>query len=103
MQTRSAEEIETATEKLLQDVQTVVHDGEELLKASAQDLSKKGMAARRRLQSALGFAKETGRKPEEHTVVSARATGRMVREYPYQSLGAAIGIGMLVGMLLSRK
>ncbi len=103
METRSAEEIEQSTEKLLQDLKAVVHDGEELLKAGAQDLSERGMAARERLAAALEVAKETRRKLEERAVASARATDRIVREYPYQSIGAAFGVGMLMGVLFNRK
>ncbi len=103
METRSAEEIEQSTEKLLQDLKAVVHDGEELLKAGAQDLSERGMAARERLAAALEVAKETRRKLEERARASARATDRIVREYPYQSIGAAFGVGMLIGVLLNRK
>ena len=36
METRSAEEIEDATERLLQDLKAVMNDGEELLKAGAR-------------------------------------------------------------------
>ncbi len=103
METRSAEEIEQSTEKLLRDLKAVVHDGEELLKAGAQDLSERGMAARERLAAALEVAKETRRKLEERAVASAQATDRLVRQYPYQSVGAAFGIGMLIGLLLNRK
>ncbi len=103
METRSAEEIEQSTEKLLHDLKAVVHDGEELLKAGAQDLSERGMAARERLAAALEVARETRRKLEERALASARATDRMVHEYPYQSIGAAFGVGMLVGVLLNRK
>lgn len=103
METRSAEEIEQSTERLLQDLKAVVHDGEELLKAGAQDLSERGMAARERLAAALEVARETRRKLEERARASARATDRIVREHPYQSIGAAFGIGMLIGVLLNRK
>jgi ElaB/YqjD/DUF883 family membrane-anchored ribosome-binding protein len=103
METRSAEEIEASTEKLLRDLKAVVHDGEELLKAGAQDLSERGMAARERLSAALEVARHTRRKLEERAVASARATDRMVREYPYQSAGAAFAVGLLIGALLNRK
>lgn len=103
METRSAEEIETSTEKLLQDLKAVVHDGEELLRASARDLSERGMAARERLAAALEVAKDTRRKLEERAISGAKATDAMIREYPYQSIGVAFGVGMLLGIFLNRK
>lgn len=97
------EEIQQSTEKLLRDLRAVVHDGEELLKAGAQDLTERGLAARERLAAALEVAKETRRKLEERVKVGAQATDRMVREHPYQSVGVAFGAGLLIGVLLNRR
>ena len=97
------EDIQQSTEKLLRDLKAVVHDGEELLKAGVQDLSERGMAARERLAAALEVAKETRRKLEERVRAGAEATDRMVREHPYQSVGAAFGVGLLIGILLNRR
>ncbi len=103
METRSAEEIEASTEKLLQDLQAVVHDGEELLRAGAQNLSERGMAARERLAAALEVAKETQQKLQERALAGAKATDKLIREHPYQSIGVAFGIGMLLGILANRR
>lgn len=103
METRSAEEIEESTERLLQDLRAVVHDGEELLRAGAEDLSDKGMAARERLAAALEVARETKRKIEERAVAGAKATDQMIREHPYQSIGIAFGIGLLLGVIINRR
>ena len=53
MEARSAAEIEESTERLLQDLKAVVHDGEQLLRAGANELSERGQAARERLAAAL--------------------------------------------------
>jgi ElaB/YqjD/DUF883 family membrane-anchored ribosome-binding protein len=103
MGTRSPEDIEQSTEKLLQDLKAVVQDGEELLRAGAHDLSERGMAARERLAHALEVAQDTRRKLEERAVAGVRATDRMVHEYPYQSVGVAFGLGMLLGILLNKR
>ncbi len=103
METRSRGEIEESTEKLLQDLRAVVHDGEELLKAGASELSERGMAARERLSAALETAKETRRKLEERARAGARATDRAIREHPYESIGIAFGVGMLLGVIINRK
>ncbi len=103
MEMRSAEEIEQSTEKLLHDLKAVVSDGEELLKAGVNDLTERGMAARERLAAALEVAKETRRKLQERARVGAQATDRLIREYPYQSIGLAFGVGMLMGLILNRK
>jgi ElaB/YqjD/DUF883 family membrane-anchored ribosome-binding protein len=103
METRSASDVEDSVEKLLKDLKTVVHDGEELLKAGAQDLSERGLAARERLAAALEVAKETRRKLQERALNGARATDRVIRENPYQSMGIAFGAGLLIGVLVNRR
>jgi ElaB/YqjD/DUF883 family membrane-anchored ribosome-binding protein len=103
MESRSAEEIEESTEKLLRDLKVIVQEGEELLKAGAKDLTERGLAARERLASALEIAKETRRKLEQRAQAAVRATGRAVHEYPYQSVGLAFGVGMLLGIILNRR
>lgn len=103
METRTASEIEASTEKLLQDLKAVVRDGEELLRAGAQDLSERGMAARERLAAALEVAKQTRQKLQDRAVVGAQATDKLIREHPYQSVGLAFGIGMLLGVLVNRR
>jgi ElaB/YqjD/DUF883 family membrane-anchored ribosome-binding protein len=103
MNAESENEIEGSTEKLLADVKQVVRDGEELLRAGAGELTEKGKAARERLAAALESAKETGRRLQEKTVAGAKATDKVIREHPYQSIGIAFGIGLLIGVLVNRK
>jgi ElaB/YqjD/DUF883 family membrane-anchored ribosome-binding protein len=103
MDTKSENEREDATDKLLRDLKEVVKDGEELLQAGASELSEKGRAARARLAAALDAARETGRKLQEQTIAGARVTDRVIREHPYQSIGLAFGVGLLIGVLINRK
>jgi ElaB/YqjD/DUF883 family membrane-anchored ribosome-binding protein len=103
METRSAQEIEESTERLLQDLKAVVNDGEELLRAGASELSERGMAAREKLTAALEVAKDTRRKLEERALAGARAADEFLREYPYQSIGVAFGLGLLIGLIANRK
>jgi len=95
--------MEQTTEKLLQDLKTVVEDGEELLRAGARDLSERGRAARERLAAALEVAKETRRKLEQRAIAGARATDRLIREHPYHSVSVAFGIGLIIGVLVHRR
>jgi ElaB/YqjD/DUF883 family membrane-anchored ribosome-binding protein len=103
MPSRNPAEIEESTEKLLRDLKAVVQDGEELLRAGARDLSERGMAAREKLAAALEAARETRERLQQKAVASAKATDQLIREYPYQSIGIAFGIGMLLGLILNRK
>jgi ElaB/YqjD/DUF883 family membrane-anchored ribosome-binding protein len=103
METRSAEEIEESTERLLQDLKAVVQDGEELLRAGAQELGERGNAAREKLTAALEIAKETRRKLEERAIQSAKAADQFIRDNPYQTIGIAFGVGMVFGIIMNRR
>ena len=103
MQTRSTQEIEASTEKLLQDLKAVVRDGEDLLKAGAADLSERGAAARERLSAALEVARDTKDRLQEKARVGVRKADIYIRANPYESIGIAFGVGMLFGVLINRS
>ncbi len=90
-------------EKIKQDLRVLVHDAEDLLKATAGDLSEKAKAARSRLSTALESAKVTCKRLEEKTAAAAKATDRVIRQHPYQSIGIAFGVGLLIGFLIRRR
>jgi ElaB/YqjD/DUF883 family membrane-anchored ribosome-binding protein len=103
METNSESELKESTQKLLHDLLQVVHDGEEVLRAGAGELGEKGAAARVKLSAAIASAKETARKLQEKAVVGAKATDKVIREHPYQSIGIAFCVGLLVGVMINRK
>ena len=96
-------EQEVTLRKLVDDFKVVVHDAEGLLKASAGDLGEKAREARARLAASLEGAKVSFHKIEEKAIAGAQATDKLVREHPYQSLGVAFGVGLLIGVLVTRK
>src|SRR4051812_1034001 len=103
METRSASEIEQSTEKLLQDLKEVVRDGEDLLRAGVDELGERGSAAREKLAAALEVAKETQRRLQERAIAGAKAADSYIRSNPYQSIGVAFGVGMLLGLFAARR
>jgi ElaB/YqjD/DUF883 family membrane-anchored ribosome-binding protein len=80
-----------------------VRDAEELLKATASQAGEKVSEVRARLATALESAKATCHRLEEKTVAAAKATDQTIREHPYESIGIAFGVGLLVGVLVARK
>ncbi|MBI3415475.1 MAG: DUF883 domain-containing protein [Verrucomicrobia bacterium] len=101
--TISAGTDEVTKEKLLQDLRVVVQDAEALIKATAGDLGEKTKEARARLSAALDNAKVTCRQLEDRAIAGAKATDKIIREHPYQSIGIAFGVGLLIGVLVNRK
>ena len=54
--------------------------------------------------SRIGAAWETARNNiQEKATTSARATDRVIRDHPYETIGIAFGIGVLLGVLINRK
>ncbi|MBI5384510.1 MAG: DUF883 family protein [Verrucomicrobia bacterium] len=94
---------EVSREKVKEDLRTLARDAEELLKATAGDMSDKAKEARSRLSEALEKAKATCHRLEEKTVAAAKATDKVIRQHPYESIGIAFGVGLLIGVLVTRK
>ena len=90
-------------EKLLEDLKEVVRDGEDLLRAGADEIGAQGAAAREKLAAALEMAKETRRRLQERTVEGAKAADRYIRRNPYQTIGIAFGAGLLIGLFATRR
>ena len=57
---------------------------------------------RAKLEAATEKAKEVCKRLQEETVAAAKATDKAVREHPYQALGVAFGLGLLIGVLAGR-
>ncbi len=66
-------------------------------------MSDKAKDARERLVDALDSARTTCKRLEEKAIDSAKATDKVVREHPYQFIGGALAVGLLIGVLVNRK
>ena len=92
-----------ANQKLSSDLKVVMRDAEDLLKATAGEAGEKVKEVRGRLATALQSAKVTCEKFQDKTVEAAKATDLVIREHPYESLGVAFGVGLLIGVLVGRR
>jgi ElaB/YqjD/DUF883 family membrane-anchored ribosome-binding protein len=97
---------DVSKEKLMEDLQLVVSDAEELLRATAGQAGEKVSAARERIQESLNAARARLTVAQEavleKTRQAAHATDEYVHENPWRAVGVAAGVGLLVGMLISR-
>jgi ElaB/YqjD/DUF883 family membrane-anchored ribosome-binding protein len=94
-------------ERVLADLRKLARDAESLLRVTGSDVTEKGKALRARLAAALERAKTTCAELQEQAVASAKVaatkTDTVIRAHPYESIGIAFGIGLLVGVLVARK
>jgi ElaB/YqjD/DUF883 family membrane-anchored ribosome-binding protein len=89
--------------ELAEPAEHLVEDAQELLAATAHVAEEKVVAARRRLAAAVEKGKDAWRAVQESAVSGAKATDRAIREHPYQSMGIALGVGLLLGFLARRR
>lgn len=89
------------------DLKTLAADAEVLLRVTADDASDKAKDARARVAAALEKAKATCSDLQERSVETAKEAVKKaddtVRAHPYESIGIAFGLGLLLGALLRRK
>ena len=94
-------------EKLVEDLKIVIADAEDLLRATASQAGEKISAAREKVQDTLDRARaglgdfedvvmDTGRQ-------AARATDDFVQANPWRAVGIAAAVGLVVGLLISRR
>jgi ElaB/YqjD/DUF883 family membrane-anchored ribosome-binding protein len=97
----------SAKDKLLADFQEVLADTEELMKSVSGDSGGKAQAVRDKIQENLKQAKDYLQDIEDSVVdkskVAAKVTDDYVHENAWQTVGIAIGLGILIGMLLRSR
>jgi ElaB/YqjD/DUF883 family membrane-anchored ribosome-binding protein len=92
-----------ATDRLVTDVKRIVRDSEDLLHTTKDAVGDKAEEIRERLTDTLDAARRTCRQLEQKALDSAKAADKTIRDHPYQSIGVAFGVGLLIGVLVTRK
>ena len=100
-------QMDVTTEKLMQDLKTVVGDAEEVLKATAAQSGEQIGRIRARAEDSLRTARARMKDVTQVAEAQAREVAgevdRRVREQPWTAIGVAAGLGLLMGMILGRK
>ncbi len=81
---------------LMDELRAVVSDAEELLRVTAGEAGPKVQEVRARAEESLRAARE-------HLQGAGKQLDLQVREHPWAAVGIAAGIGLIVGILMSRK
>lgn len=97
----------TAKDKLVNDLKGVVADAEELLHETASVGGEKMGELRARLRERLMNARHKLAEAEDAAVerakAAARATDDYVHEHPWKAVAAAVGFGLIIGLLIGRR
>lgn len=98
---------EQAGERVMTDLRSLARDTEDLLRATAGDVTDKAKQARSRLTAAIGKAGAACNDFQQRGVASAksavRAADDTVRAHPAESIAIALGVGFLIGVMLRRR
>ena len=102
-----ADEFAEPKEKLIAEMKQMVSDAEELLNATASQTGEIAALARSRIQNSLKVTKKRLHEAEAsvltHTRKGAKVADKYVHDYPWQSIGVAACVGVVIGMLIKRN
>lgn len=98
---------EISKDQLIDDFKVVVADAEALLKATASHTGDKVAEVRAKAEKSLHAAKVSLVEMQSVVVAktkdAAKATDVYVHENPWKSVGFAASVGLVIGLLISRR
>jgi ElaB/YqjD/DUF883 family membrane-anchored ribosome-binding protein len=93
--------------QLIDDLQTVIGDAENLLRETAEQGGDRIREVRRRAEESVKQAKERLAGLQDEAIDRAQAlagdTNDFVRSNPWQAVGIAAGVGLVLGILLMSR
>lgn len=98
---------EVSKQKLAADLKAVIADAEELLRVTAGQAGDKVTELRGKIEKRLSTARATLSDAQDAMLDKAKQAGRAtddyVHDHPWKAVGVAAGIGLLLGLLISRR
>jgi len=91
---------EASLEDLVDNLMLVVQGAEEFAEAAGAGLAEE---PKEELKTRLQQLKDGCRRIKQHAVASALTTDKVMRQYPYSSLGFAFAAGLLAGLVVGRR
>lgn len=95
------------TQTLKDDLATVLRDAEALMKASAEHGGERTAEARARIRESMEAARRRLHDIEQSAIrrgeEALHSTEDYARRNPWQAMGIAAGVGLVIGVLLARR
>ena len=103
-----AQSLETISKaELIEEFKALVADAEALIKATAKNGSASVSKVRSRAETSLNAAKDKLEDLQEDLLERGKAATKAADEYvhenPWKSVGIAAGVGLIIGLLMSRR
>jgi ElaB/YqjD/DUF883 family membrane-anchored ribosome-binding protein len=103
----TAARFERSRDALVKDFTEVLTEADSLLKQATKESGEKASDLRAQVESKLRAAKLKLQDMQDDAMdrakATARATDEYVRDNPWQALGVAAALGVLVGLLIGRR
>jgi ElaB/YqjD/DUF883 family membrane-anchored ribosome-binding protein len=90
------------TQSIDGDMGAIADDARNLMTATVEKAGEKVNDARKRLTTALESGGEIYDRVQDKAVKVARSSSQAVHNHPYPVIGLALGVGVLIGYLLTR-
>ena len=98
---------DAARDRLIADVKVLMADADEIIKAMASATGEKAVELADKLRINMRNAKDKMADMQvlvaDKARVAARVTDDYVHDNPWQAVGIAAGVGLLLGLLLGRR
>ena len=100
--------LETVTKaQLIEEFKALVADAEALIKATAKDGSATVSKVRSKAEASLSAAKDKLEDLQDDLLEKGQAATKAADEYvhenPWKAVGIAAGLGLIIGLLISRR
>ena len=82
---------------------TLAKDARSLITATTDVASQKFGEARQRVVETVESAKQTAGRVRDQAVDYAKAADKAMHAHPYRAVGIAVGVGAILGFLVSRR
>lgn len=92
-----------STEAISNNMEQLAKDAHALVTATADVAGDKVREARERLAVALERGRKMCGQVRDKAVESAKAADKTVHEHPYQAIAIGVGVGAVLGYLISRR
>lgn len=91
------------TQAISNEMGHLADDARALMVATADVAGEKVSEARKRLSAALDRGREMYGRARERAIEGAKVADEAVHEHPYQAIAIGVGVGALLGYLITRR
>jgi ElaB/YqjD/DUF883 family membrane-anchored ribosome-binding protein len=94
-------------DSIVNELRGVLADAEELLRNTSGDVSSTASEARHRIEARLTQVRSSLAHLQDASVEKVKAAGHAaddyVHDHPWKAVGAGVGIGLILGLLIGRR